>query len=146
MYVCSGNYLITCTFSCFRRWQEGLLSQLLSKSKGEGRCTNMSNGGHGGEWVVLDGPLSPFQLETLLTLLDSNKLIKLTNGRGIPIDSNYRFILEVRQTIYIVLSLPFYHLSYIISASITGLSHSTWLILSPLSLSLFFHCDLVGLS
>ena len=45
--------------------------------------------------MVLDGVLSPFQLDTLLTLLDTDKLIKLSNSRGIPIESNCRFILEV---------------------------------------------------
>ena len=52
-------------------------------------------GGRGGRWAVLDGALSTGQLETLLTLLDPDKLIKLSNGRGIPVDTSYRFILEV---------------------------------------------------
>ena len=80
-----------------RRWQEGLVPQLVNKSKEEGRTGGggVGEAGSGGRWVVLDGPLSPHQLETLLTLCDSDRVIKLSNGRNIPIDSAYRFILEV---------------------------------------------------
>ena len=81
-----------------RRWQEGLLPQLVTRSREDGRGGVGGQGGEGGsgaKWVILDGPLSPHKLETLLTLNDSDRLIKLSNGRGIPIDSSYRFILEV---------------------------------------------------
>ena len=83
-----------------RRWQEGLLPQLVTRSREEGRGGGGvggqgGEGGSGAKWVILDGPLSPHKLETLLTLNDSDRLIKLSNGRGIPIDSSYRFILEV---------------------------------------------------
>lgn len=54
--------------------------------------------GRGGRWIVLDGSLSAFQLDTLLTLFDGDKHIKLSNGRGIPIDLSYRVILEVTYT------------------------------------------------
>ena len=78
----------------FSRWQEGLLPRLLQTSRGEG--SSDGEGGRGGRWVVLDGVLSAFQLDALLTLTDTEeRLIKLSNGRGIPIDSNCRFILEV---------------------------------------------------
>ena len=62
---------------------------------GRGGRGQGGEGGSGAKWVILDGPLSPHKLETLLTLNDSDRLIKLSNGRGIPIDSSYRFILEV---------------------------------------------------
>lgn len=76
------HYIPTCS-----RWQEGLLPQLLY---GEGR-----GGGKGTRWVVLDGSMSGNQLDTLLTLLDPDQLIKLSNGRGIPIETTCKFILEV---------------------------------------------------
>lgn len=73
------------------------MPQLVNKSKEEGRTGGggVGEAGNGGRWVVLDGPLLPHQLETLLTLCDSDRVIKLNNGRNIPIDSGYRFILEV---------------------------------------------------
>lgn len=52
----------------------------------------------GGRWIVLDGSLSAFQLDTLLTLFDRDKHIKLSNGRSIPTDLSYRFVLEVIYT------------------------------------------------
>ena len=82
-----------------RRWQEGLVTQLVNRSKEEGRTGGGGGGvgeaGSGGRWVVLDGPLLPHQLETLPTLCDSDRPMKLSNGRNIPIDSGYRFISEV---------------------------------------------------
>lgn len=87
-----------------RQWQEGLLSQLLQKVREKGGGTmaiGSEGGGHRGHWVVLDGVLSPYQLDTLLTYLDTDQLIKLSNGRGIPVDSNFRFILEVRIYIHV---------------------------------------------
>lgn len=93
------DYFITTLYTCTNhsQWQEGLLLQLLQTSRGGGAVTGSSGdeGGRGGRWIVLDGALSAFQLDTLLTLFDVDKLIKLSNGRGIPIDSSCRFILEV---------------------------------------------------
>ena len=85
------------SISTRRRWREGLVPQLVNRSKEEGRTGGggVGEAGSGGRWVVLDGSLLPHQLETLLTLCDSDRLIKLSNGRNIPIDSGYRFILEV---------------------------------------------------
>ena len=55
-----------------------------------------SEGEGSGQWIVLDGPLSSHQLETLLNLLDTNsRSINLSNGRSIPVNSSYRFILEL---------------------------------------------------
>ena len=99
------DYFITTLYTCTNhsQWQEGLLLQLLQTSRGGGAVTGSSGdeGGRGGRWIVLDGALSAFQLDTLLTLFDVDKLIKLSNGRGIPIDSSCRFILEVCMYIHI---------------------------------------------
>ena len=94
MWFSLNNYCDTYNVYTFSRWQEGLLPQLLRSSRWEGGSEG--EGGRGGRWVVLDGALSASQLDTLMTLVDTEeKLIKLSNGRGIPIDSNCRFILEV---------------------------------------------------
>ena len=90
-------------FSHPRKWQEGLLPQLVAnRSRGAGGEEGSGGGcegGSGSRWVVLDGSLSPSNLETLLTLLDTDdRVIRLSDGRGIPIDSDYRFILEVSKT------------------------------------------------
>ena len=88
-------YIKHCTCSTHRQWEDGLLPQLLQKVREKGGGGSESEGGHRGHWVVLDGALSPFQLDTLLTHLDTDRLIKLSNSRGIPVESNFRFILEV---------------------------------------------------
>ena len=89
--------------SIYSQWQEGLLPQLLRTSRGEGNGgSSNGEGGRGGRWVVLDGVLSSSQLDTLLTLVDTeDKVIKLSNGRGIPIDSSCRFILEVHVHVHV---------------------------------------------
>ena len=75
-----------------------MLPQLLQMPGGAESGVTEEGEGRGGRWIVLDGSLSAFQLDTLLTLFDRDKHVKLSNGRGIPIDLSYRFILEVTYT------------------------------------------------
>ena len=166
-------YIKHCTCSTRRQWEDGLLPQLLQKVREKGGGGSESDGGHRGHWVVLDGALSPFQLDTLLTHLDTDRLIKLSNSRGIPVDSNFRFILEVLHTrahthTHTLIHTPTqthththkhkrtrthtcihtWHL-YIntrvhSTAVVSGLTDSSCLSLSSPTVSLSLHCDLVG--
>ena len=79
-------------------WQEGLLPQLLQERGQAGRGGGRREG-RGGRWVVLDGALTEPQLDTLLTLLDPDQLIKLSNGRILPTDPTCKIILEVRSAL-----------------------------------------------
>ena len=106
------------------RWQEGLLPQLLrgSRGGGGGGGGGLEEGGErqkGERWIVLDGPLKETQLETLLTALNPGDLLRLSNGRGIPIKPKHKFILEVCKCTCITMYTAYILITYVHTCTCT---------------------------
>ena len=83
-------------------WQDGLLPQLLQAKHSARDITtpspsssSPSSPSPSSSWFILDGALTPAQLDTLLSFLPSGVAMTLADGRAVPVQRGHRFILEV---------------------------------------------------
>lgn len=58
-------------------WNEGVLSSMMSRL-----CKDESNDQR---WMILDGPVDTFWIESMNTVLDDNKVLTLLNGDRISL-------------------------------------------------------------
>lgn len=68
-------------------WNEGVLSSLMGKI-----CKMESNDER---WMVIDGPVDTFWIESMNTVLDDNKMLTLLNGDRISLPKEVSVLMEV---------------------------------------------------
>jgi len=68
-------------------WTDGILSHLIRELAAD---TSIAK-----KWVILDGPVDSFWIESMNTAMDSNKMLFLTNGERISINPTMKLIFEV---------------------------------------------------
>ncbi len=86
--------MINCSPPPPSTWVEGLLPHTLSSLRP-------------GSWVVLEGALSPAQLDSLLAC-DGDGPLHLSNGQCLTVDPSIRFIMEVSELLYVLLVIRLY--------------------------------------
>jgi dynein heavy chain len=68
-------------------WNDGVLSALMGKI-----CKMESNDER---WMVIDGPVDTFWIESMNTVLDDNKMLTLLNGDRISLPKEVSVLMEV---------------------------------------------------
>ena len=68
-------------------WHEGVLSSMMSRLCKEESTMQ--------RWMILDGPVDTFWIESMNTVLDDNKMLTLLNGDRISMPSQVGLVFEV---------------------------------------------------
>ena len=68
-------------------WNEGVLSSMMSRL-----CKSESKDER---WMIIDGPVDTYWIESMNTVLDDNKLLTLLNGDRISLPSEVGILMEV---------------------------------------------------
>ena len=72
-------------------WQDGLLVQLLSSCRSQDSLLKPAT-----QWFVLEGSLSPSQIDALVAFANGTELtLTLDNGKTLQLDQSVKFIIEV---------------------------------------------------
>lgn len=71
-----------------KEWKDGLFSNKL-RALSELQDTNP-------KWIILDGDLDAFWIESMNSVMDDNKILTLANNERIPLKPHMRCIFEIR--------------------------------------------------